>query len=166
MTRRTGPSDGIFSIAWIAWRVGVLASTPPSTANRERLLPGSPQSRTTWCMSGRRASGRPTGPSACTGTKLGSKATGKLEELRAASASSAAVATTRGPLNGSCVLEPLVGRFHRKWALWIACGSRCPSASTDTIWVGLSSVVIIVRSIGASAADRSRAATRGGPSRR
>ena len=80
ITRRTGPSAGIRSMASSASLVGVLTSTPPSTANLLRSPPFAQLA--TSAMSGR--SGEDWPP---TGMKLGSNANGKLAEDRAASAS-------------------------------------------------------------------------------
>ncbi len=159
MTRRTGPSAGIRSIASTAARVGVLASTPPSTTKRDRLRAGktSPQSSTTSLMSGRRSDvcgGAPGTAPSCgeTGTNAGSKASGKLDEPRAASASWAAVSRILAAPNGSSAGSASTGRFQWKRAPCTDCGSRWPRASTVTSWLPCSTVVIIVRSIGASLA--------------
>lgn len=81
----------------IAALVGVLASTPPSTTKRERSSPSAPAQLATSAMSGQSAA---RGSSSCaggapTGTKVGSKATGKLDDARAAKAICAAVAAIR-----------------------------------------------------------------------
>src|SRR6478735_3485745 len=157
MTRRTGPSAGIRSMASTAALVGVFASAPPSTTNRDRLRAGktSPQSSTTSPMSGRRSEvceGVPgTAPSSGdTGTNAGSNASGKLDEPRAASAIWAAVSRIFARPNGSSSSNTSTGRFQWNRALCTDWGSRWPSASTVTCWLPLSTVVIIVRSMGAS----------------
>ncbi len=140
-------------MASTAERVGVFASTPPSTAKRERSRAGraSPHSSTTSDIDGRRPVESATGsPGAGTGTKAGSNATGKLEEARAARASWAAVPPMLRTPNGSPASSASAGRFQRNRAACTVCGRRWPSASTVTSWLPPRTVVAIVRSIGAT----------------
>ena len=99
-----------------------------------------------WSVRGSRCSGSPTG------TYDGSKATGKLAEDLAASASLSAVRARFSRENGSSGPSVPTGRRHRNRPACRRWGRRWPIESTVTVWLPLITVVVMVRSIGARSA--------------
>jgi hypothetical protein len=89
-----------------------------------------------------------------TGTKDGSKATGKLAVLRAARASRCAVRSMAVLPKGSSAAGVAGRRCQWNRAAWMLCGSFWPIESTVTRWLPLSTVVVIDRSMGAKAGPR------------
>ena len=89
-----------------------------------------------------------------TGTKDGSNATGKLAEEREARASRWAVRLMLRSEKGSTSSVSPGRRRNWKRPACRLCGSCWPIESTETAWLPRSTVVVMVRSIGASAGVR------------
>lgn len=130
ITRRTGPSAGIRSIASSASLVGVLTSTPPSTAYRDRSRSPSVHEATP-AMS--------TGPPPLTGTREGSNANGNDADERAASAirgmsrsSSVGAKSSRGrscAVSPAGLAHPYGSRRNEKLPWWLDWTRASPRSS-------------------------------------